>query len=132
MCWLALSPCLSSSFGGVAGRLGSPCPSRRVRNPSLSLEVSPTFFLPFRDLLLDHCSLHNSDILDMPQSKFSLTWSKFGEKYGPLTWLAIPGQNVLVVNSLEAAKELLEQRGLNYIDRPRFVMGSELLGEHSM
>lgn len=70
-----------------------------------------------------------SDLLDMPQSKFAMTWSKFGEQFGPLTWLTIPGQTILVINSLEAAKELLDKRALIYIDRPRFTMASELVGE---
>ncbi|KIO33202.1 hypothetical protein M407DRAFT_18055 [Tulasnella calospora MUT 4182] len=68
------------------------------------------------------------NLLDMPPSKFPLTWSKYGEKYGPLTWLAVPGQNFLVINSFEAAKELLDKRTLIYIDRPRFTMANELLG----
>ncbi|KAG8901308.1 hypothetical protein FRC00_007955 [Tulasnella sp. 408] len=50
-----------------------------------------------------------------------------GEKYGPLTWLTIPGQTVLVINAFEAAKELLEKRALIYVDRPRFAMADELL-----
>ncbi|KAG8971532.1 hypothetical protein FRC05_011009 [Tulasnella sp. 425] len=52
---------------------------------------------------------------------------RFGEEYGPLTWLTIPGQNLLIINSFEAAKELLEKRALVFIDRPRFVMLRELL-----
>ncbi|KIO33179.1 hypothetical protein M407DRAFT_40379, partial [Tulasnella calospora MUT 4182] len=66
--------------------------------------------------------------LDMPKSKFALAWSKFGEKYGPLTWLSVAGQPFLVLNSIEAAKELLDTRGSTYVDRPRFVMTSELVG----
>ncbi|KAG8930435.1 hypothetical protein FRC01_002767 [Tulasnella sp. 417] len=68
------------------------------------------------------------NILEMPQSRFALTWSKFGEDYGPLTWLTIPGQAILVINSYEAAKELLEKRSATFIDRPRFTMTKELLG----
>ncbi|KAG8913312.1 hypothetical protein FRC01_004603 [Tulasnella sp. 417] len=64
----------------------------------------------------------------MPQAKFSITFSKLGEKYGPLTWLTIPGQNILIVNSLEAAKELLEKRASTYADRPKFTMAGDLLG----
>lgn len=65
----------------------------------------------------------------MPQSRFALTWTRFGEKYGPLTWLTVPGQNILVINSFEAAKELLETRPLLFADRPRFTMLTQLLGE---
>ncbi|KAG8995537.1 hypothetical protein FRB90_000147 [Tulasnella sp. 427] len=67
-------------------------------------------------------------MLDLPQSKYSLTWSKFGEAYGPLTWLEIPGQTFLVLNSMEAVTDLLEKKALNFIDRQRFTMVNELLG----
>lgn len=66
----------------------------------------------------------------MPQSKFAIAWTRLGEKYGPLTWLTIPGQNILVVNSYEAAKELLEKRAVTFADRPRFTMLNEVLGKH--
>ncbi|KIO27615.1 hypothetical protein M407DRAFT_62840, partial [Tulasnella calospora MUT 4182] len=48
--------------------------------------------------------------------------------YGPLTWLTIPGQNILVVNSLEVAQELLDKRASIFADRPKFTMAAELLG----
>ncbi|KIO33200.1 hypothetical protein M407DRAFT_18053 [Tulasnella calospora MUT 4182] len=62
------------------------------------------------------------NLFQAPQSRYALTWTEFGNRYGPLTWLTFPGQNFLVINSIEAAKELLEKRGLNYQDRPRWVM----------
>lgn len=68
------------------------------------------------------------NLFSMPQSKFVLTWTKFGEEYGPLTWLTVPGQTILVLNSFEAVKELLEKRPLIFIDRPRFTMLKEILG----
>ncbi|KAG9006557.1 hypothetical protein FRB90_009884 [Tulasnella sp. 427] len=68
------------------------------------------------------------NILDLPKSEFALTWTKFGKEYGPLTWLTIPGRNFLVINSVEAAKDLLEKQGSNYINRPRFIMMGELVG----
>ncbi|KAG8914565.1 hypothetical protein FRC00_012435 [Tulasnella sp. 408] len=73
-------------------------------------------------------SPQHTDLLDMPKSKFALTWDKFGEKYGALTFLNVAGQPFLILNSFEAAKELLETRGSNYVDRPRFVMVAELVG----
>ncbi|KAG8999778.1 hypothetical protein FRB90_011963 [Tulasnella sp. 427] len=68
------------------------------------------------------------NVLDLPQSKYALTYSRFGEEYGPLTWLNIPGQNLLILNSMEAVTELLEKRALNFIDRPNFTMLNKLLG----
>ncbi|KAG9015658.1 hypothetical protein FRB90_004578 [Tulasnella sp. 427] len=68
------------------------------------------------------------NVLDMPQSKFALTWTEYAEKYGPLTWLRIPGQNFLIISSIEATVDLMENKALNFIDRPRFTMVRELLG----
>lgn len=65
----------------------------------------------------------------MPRSEYALTWAKLGQQYGPVVWLAIPGQNFLILNSIEDAKELLEQRGSIYADRPRWVMAGELMGK---
>ncbi|KAG8948164.1 hypothetical protein FRC04_009963 [Tulasnella sp. 424] len=68
------------------------------------------------------------NLLDMPESKFALAWNKFGEQYGPLTWLTVVGQPLLILNSFEASKELLGSRGSIYVDRPRSVVTAELLG----
>ncbi|KAG8901042.1 hypothetical protein FRC00_009424 [Tulasnella sp. 408] len=68
------------------------------------------------------------NILDMPTSKFVLTYSKWGEKYGPLIWCVVPGQTILIVNAFEDAKEIMEKRGTIYADRPRLVMVGELVG----
>ncbi|KIO29648.1 hypothetical protein M407DRAFT_21235 [Tulasnella calospora MUT 4182] len=68
------------------------------------------------------------NLLDVPNSRFALTWTKLAEKYGPLTFLTVPGQHVLIISSVEAAKDLLEKRGSIYMDRPRFVMVGELVG----
>lgn len=64
----------------------------------------------------------------MPRSKYALEWARLGQKYGPVVWLRIPGQNFLILNSFESARELLEKRGSNYVDRPKWVMAGELMG----
>ncbi|KAG8997671.1 hypothetical protein FRB94_007502 [Tulasnella sp. JGI-2019a] len=48
-------------------------------------------------------------------------------KYGPLTYLNIAGQSILVINTQEAAIELLEKRASFYSDRLRIMM-AELTG----
>ncbi|KAG9048565.1 hypothetical protein FS837_012506 [Tulasnella sp. UAMH 9824] len=68
------------------------------------------------------------NLADMPQEKFALTYSKWGDKYGPVTWITVPGQTIVIVNTYEAMCELLDNRGVNYIDRPRIVMIGELVG----
>ena len=37
------------------------------------------------------------------------------------------GQPIIVCNSLKSAFELLECRSANYSDRPRFIMGQEII-----
>ncbi|KAG8971521.1 hypothetical protein FRC05_010998 [Tulasnella sp. 425] len=61
----------------------------------------------------------------------AVTWDKFGKQYGPLTFLNVAGQPFLVLNSLEVARDILDTRGAIYVDRPRFVMGVELVGMRS-
>lgn len=36
------------------------------------------------------------------------------------------GQPILVINSFDMAKDLLDKKGSNYINRPRMVMAGEL------
>ncbi|KIO33204.1 hypothetical protein M407DRAFT_65898 [Tulasnella calospora MUT 4182] len=71
------------------------------------------------------------NLFHVPQSRFALAWTNLGAQYGPMTWLTVPGQNFLVLNSFEAANELLERRGSIYVNRPRWVMLRELLGQVS-
>jgi hypothetical protein len=69
------------------------------------------------------------NILDMPKKESHLSWESMGKEYGPLTYLKILNRSVLVLNSHEAAKDLLEKRGKIYSDRPHSVMFSELVGK---
>lgn len=62
----------------------------------------------------------------MPQTYAWCTFAEWGRKYGPLTYLNIAGQPILVINSHETATDLLEKT--TYSGRPRFVMSSELCG----
>ncbi|KAG8986098.1 hypothetical protein FRB90_004229 [Tulasnella sp. 427] len=68
------------------------------------------------------------NLLDVPTSKFALTWTKLAKEYGPLAFLTVPGQHVLVISSFEAARDILEKKGSVYMDRPRFVMVGEMVG----
>ncbi|KIO29638.1 hypothetical protein M407DRAFT_70181 [Tulasnella calospora MUT 4182] len=58
----------------------------------------------------------------------ALNFADFGEKYGPATFLRLPGSNLLIINSYDVAYELLDKRGTLYADRPRMVMMGELIG----
>ncbi|KAG9048572.1 hypothetical protein FS837_012513 [Tulasnella sp. UAMH 9824] len=68
------------------------------------------------------------NILDMPTTLLPVGFAEFGKKYGPLTFIRVPGSTILVVNSYEAASDLLDKRGGLYADRPRMAMLGELVG----
>ncbi len=46
---------------------------------------------------------------------------------GEIMYLDGAGQPIVVCNNLRSAFELLERRSANYSDRPRFIMGQEIL-----
>ncbi|KAG8947342.1 hypothetical protein FRC04_010790 [Tulasnella sp. 424] len=66
------------------------------------------------------------NLLDMPRSHYPLTHTKWLREYGPLTYLVAMGQPILVINSFDMAKDLLDKKSSNYINRPRMVMAGEL------
>jgi len=73
------------------------------------------------------------NLLDMPLEYTWLTYTTWGKKYGPLTYLSVAGVPILIVNSHRIALDLLEKRGQIYSGRPRGVM-AELIGQtfHSL
>jgi Cytochrome P450 len=54
-----------------------------------------------------------------PQTKWQETFSKLQETYGGLIYFKVLGQLILVINSLEAAMDLLDKRGNIYSGRPQ-------------
>ncbi|KAF8626674.1 hypothetical protein AX15_004764 [Amanita polypyramis BW_CC] len=50
------------------------------------------------------------------------------EILGDLVYIRLFQQPVLILNSLQVARDMLEKRGAIYSDRPRFVLFSELMG----
>ncbi|KAG8877882.1 hypothetical protein FRB97_002953 [Tulasnella sp. 331] len=62
------------------------------------------------------------NLRQMPSSYHWLTFAKWAQKYGPLTYLNIAGQPILIINTQEAAIDLLEKRASIYSDRPPLVM----------
>ncbi|KAF7759803.1 hypothetical protein Agabi119p4_11498 [Agaricus bisporus var. burnettii] len=59
-----------------------------------------------------------------PENKFA----EWGAQYGDVVRLKVFGQVMIVLNTLDAARELLDKRSSLYSDRPRFVLFSELMG----
>lgn len=59
----------------------------------------------------------------MPSYSPEYTYMKWGKEYNSdILSFNILGQPVIVLNSVQAATDLLDKRGGNYCDRPRFVL----------
>ncbi|KAJ3563463.1 hypothetical protein NP233_g8928 [Leucocoprinus birnbaumii] len=69
------------------------------------------------------------NLLDMPSSYPWKTWAEWGKTYKTdILHLEVPGQSIIILNSYEAAKELLERRSAIYSSRPPSIMLQELSG----
>jgi len=68
------------------------------------------------------------NLLDVPKDYSWLTFSEFGKQYGPLAYLNMMGQPVVVINDHKTAVNLLETRGSIYSERYYSVMAMELSG----
>ncbi|TAQ89292.1 hypothetical protein B7494_g2367 [Chlorociboria aeruginascens] len=59
----------------------------------------------------------------VPSHKPELAYAKWSKEYhSDVLYFNILGQPVVVLNSVQAASDLLDKRGSNYCDRPRFVL----------
>ena len=59
---------------------------------------------------------------DIPKSLEHLTYLNWGKKYGDIVYVTALGKEFIILNSVKAANELLEQRSANYSDRPHLPM----------
>ncbi|KZW03032.1 cytochrome P450 [Exidia glandulosa HHB12029] len=55
-------------------------------------------------------------------------YAALAKQYGPVTYLRIFTSDVIVLNTMKAATDLMDKRSAVYSDRPRFTMASEVLG----
>lgn len=69
------------------------------------------------------------NIRQMPTKNQWITYAEWANEYGPLTYLNVLGQSIVILNTQKAAIDLLEKRGLIYADRPHSVMCNDLVGE---
>lgn len=61
-----------------------------------------------------------------PKSHPWLQYHEWSKTYGPLMYLNMAGQPLVVLSSARAARDLLAVRGARYSDRPRMVVAFEL------
>ncbi|KZT03183.1 cytochrome P450 [Laetiporus sulphureus 93-53] len=65
--------------------------------------------------------------LQVPFECQELTFTEWGSRFGDVVYARLFQKHVIVLNSIHAARELLEKRGAAYSDRPRFVMYAEVI-----
>ncbi|KAJ7649568.1 cytochrome P450 [Mycena polygramma] len=68
------------------------------------------------------------NLLQMPKNYEWKTYAQWSKQYGDVVYLEILGQPIVVLHSLTAAHDLLNQRSAIYSSRPRLVMAGELVG----
>ncbi|KAK7046090.1 hypothetical protein VNI00_007087 [Paramarasmius palmivorus] len=66
------------------------------------------------------------NVLDLTRDAPWKTYKRWGEQYGSLFTFRIIGRAVLVINSLQDCRELLEKRSHIYSDRPHIEMLSKM------
>ncbi|KAJ6545762.1 cytochrome P450 [Mycena capillaripes] len=64
----------------------------------------------------------------MPKDHEWRTFSEWARKYGDCVYFRVLGQPIIILGSLKAAHDLLNQRSAIYSSRPRLVMAGDLIG----
>ncbi|CEL58967.1 O-methylsterigmatocystin oxidoreductase OS=Aspergillus flavus (strain ATCC 200026 / FGSC A1120 / NRRL 3357 / JCM 12722 / SRRC 167) GN=ordA PE=2 SV=1 [Rhizoctonia solani AG-1 IB] len=69
-------------------------------------------------------------LFSVPKDEASWKWfARLGKEEGSdLVYIRVLGQDTIIINSHQAAKDLLETRSSIYSDRPHMIMASELIG----
>ncbi|KAI6142757.1 cytochrome P450 [Pisolithus tinctorius] len=68
------------------------------------------------------------NLLDIPSEKQWLTFSDWADKFGDVVHLEVFGEHIVILNSVDAAIEMLDKKSSIYSDRPVLPMGGELVG----
>ncbi|KAH9849837.1 cytochrome P450 [Lenzites betulinus] len=63
----------------------------------------------------------------LPSSFAERTFFKWAKKHGDLVYFNVLQTPILLLNTIEVAKDLLDKRSSNYSDRPRMTLQNELL-----
>ncbi|TFK32217.1 cytochrome P450 [Crucibulum laeve] len=61
-------------------------------------------------------------LLKIPQDNQEMVFYEWSKQYGGVMHLHVPGRSMIILNSTQAAVDLLDKRSANYSDRPNFVI----------
>ncbi|PFH46697.1 hypothetical protein AMATHDRAFT_69268 [Amanita thiersii Skay4041] len=68
------------------------------------------------------------NVLDLPASFEWLHWAKYQKLYGPISCVQALGKTIIILNTIEVCKELLDKRSSKYSDRPTLTLAGEMIG----
>ncbi|KAJ3835522.1 cytochrome P450 [Lentinula raphanica] len=68
------------------------------------------------------------NVFQLPQNQMWLAFDKWTKQYGPIFYLNIAGQDVIVLGHRKAATDLLDRRANAYSDRPELVVSNLFAG----
>ncbi|KAI9509896.1 cytochrome P450 [Russula earlei] len=68
------------------------------------------------------------NLRQMSLSNQELRFTEWASIFGPVVYFTVFGRPMIVLNTLKAARDLMDQRSLNYSCRPRFVLLVEMMG----
>ncbi|OBZ74507.1 O-methylsterigmatocystin oxidoreductase [Grifola frondosa] len=72
------------------------------------------------------------NVHQLPADYQHKTFAEWGRRYGDVVFARLFRTPVLILNSVQAAQDLMDKRGFKYSDRPRFVLLVELIGWDSV
>jgi len=62
------------------------------------------------------------NVRSFPQHDPHIVFAKWGKTFGELTYVHVLGKPIIILNSLDIMKNLLDKRGVNYSGRPRSIL----------
>ncbi|KAF8514282.1 cytochrome P450 [Gautieria morchelliformis] len=68
------------------------------------------------------------NVFNMPQTKEWIKFAEWQKVHGDMIYLSVFNRSIVVLNSAQAAIELLGKRSSIYSDRPRLMMAGDLIG----
>jgi len=69
------------------------------------------------------------NLLDVPSKEKWVKYHEWSKEFrSDIIYINIMGQDIIILDSLEVATELMERRSSTYSDRPRLPMLNELMG----
>ncbi|KAK7018194.1 cytochrome P450, partial [Favolaschia claudopus] len=64
----------------------------------------------------------------MPTESPWLTYNAWAKAHGPIIQVSVFGQSIIILNSAQVVRDLLDRRSANYSDRPALYFGGEVVG----